>query len=48
MSEYDATYKIGGTTIYVVAPQITEDEREKRLEDVKSIIRRIWIELHQE
>ncbi|EGK12470.1 hypothetical protein HMPREF9374_1537 [Desmospora sp. 8437] len=48
MQKYDATYQIGGTTIHVVAPNITDEERRRRLEGIKRIIRRIWIELHQE
>jgi hypothetical protein len=36
-------YKIGGTTIYVVAPKITEEERIERLEEIKSQIRLLWL-----
>ncbi|GGA37374.1 hypothetical protein GCM10007416_07850 [Kroppenstedtia guangzhouensis] len=47
-TKYTATYQIGETTVHIVAPDITEEEREKRLEEIKRIIRRIWMELHQE
>lgn len=34
----DATYHIGNTTIHIVAPKITEEERQKRLEEIKQLI----------
>ncbi|MDQ0417064.1 hypothetical protein J2Z48_001236 [Croceifilum oryzae] len=34
----DATYSIGNTTIHVIAPKITEEERLARLEDIKKLI----------
>ncbi|SDZ00126.1 hypothetical protein SAMN05444416_11185 [Thermoactinomyces sp. DSM 45892] len=37
-TEYDATYKIGNTTIHVVAPKITEEEKQRRLEEIKCTI----------
>ncbi|WP_169713555.1 hypothetical protein [Paludifilum halophilum] len=44
--EHDATFKIGNTTIFVVAPKITEEERQARLEEVKQVIWIIWRELY--
>ncbi|PTM59588.1 hypothetical protein [Desmospora activa] len=47
MQKYDATYQMGGTTIHIVAPRITEEERQRRLNEVQRVIRLIWIEIHQ-
>ena len=44
--QYDAMYKIGGTTVYIVAPKLTDEERERRLEEIKQIIIRLWQEIH--
>lgn len=44
--EYDAMYQYGGTTVYVVAPKLTDEERERRLEEIKRIILHLWQEIH--
>lgn len=41
----DAMYQFGKSTIYVVAPQITEEERKKRLNEIKQVILHIVREL---
>lgn len=41
--QYSNVYQIGGTTIYVVAPQITDEERKERLEEIKRQIWLIWM-----
>ncbi|SMO63805.1 hypothetical protein [Melghirimyces algeriensis] len=43
--EYDATYQIGNTTIHIVAPDLTEEERQRRLEEVKKVIWSLWVEV---
>ncbi|MFD1425469.1 hypothetical protein [Kroppenstedtia sanguinis] len=45
--QYDATYQIGGSTIHVIAPQITEEERQRRLDEVQRVIWTIWNELEK-
>ncbi|SFI99610.1 hypothetical protein [Thermoflavimicrobium dichotomicum] len=35
---YDKTYHIGGTTIHIVAPKISEEEKEKRLKEIARVI----------
>jgi hypothetical protein len=40
--QYSKVYQIGGTTIYIVAPQITDEERLERLEEIKRQIWLIW------
>ncbi len=42
-TKYTATYQIGRTTVHIVAPDITEEDG-KRLEEIKRIIRGIWME----
>ncbi|MDQ0416734.1 ribosome recycling factor [Croceifilum oryzae] len=39
----DATYNFGNTTINVFAPKITEEERQKRLEEIKQLIMKLRI-----
>jgi len=36
--------KVGQTKIQIVPPNITEEERRKRIDDVKHLIIRLWIE----
>ncbi|MXQ52419.1 hypothetical protein [Shimazuella alba] len=43
--QYSNVYQIGGTTIYVVAPQITDEERKERLEEIKRQIWLIWMNM---
>lgn len=38
--KYDATYQYGGTTVHIVAPKLTDEEREQRLAEIQ---RTIWI-----
>lgn len=40
--QYSKVYQIGETTIYIVAPQITDEERLERLEEIKRQIWLIW------
>lgn len=40
--KYDATYFIGNTTVHVVAPQITEQEKKRRLDEIQKINWVIW------
>lgn len=47
LKEYDATYQTGGTTVHVVAPRITEEERQDRLNEVQQVIWTIWNELER-
>lgn len=47
LKEYDATYQTGGTTVHVVAPRITEEERQDRLNEVQQVIWTIWNELEK-
>lgn len=41
-------YQIGGTTIYVVAPQITDEEKLERLEEIKKQIWLLWMYMIQD
>jgi hypothetical protein len=43
--QYNNVYQIGGTTIYVVAPQVTDEERVERLEEIKRQIWFIWMNM---
>jgi ribosome recycling factor len=45
--QYSKVYQIGGTTIYIVAPQITEEERMERLKEIKHQIWLIWLNMSQ-
>lgn len=40
--KYDATYQYGGTTVHIVAPKLTDEEREQRLAEIQSIIWNLW------
>ncbi|SFJ82417.1 hypothetical protein [Thermoflavimicrobium dichotomicum] len=42
--QYDKTYRIGGSIVHIVAPRISDEEREKRLEEVARVI---WMLLDQ-
>jgi hypothetical protein len=46
--QFSEIYQIGGTTIYVVAPQITDEVRIERLEEIKRQIWFIWMKLISE
>lgn len=37
--QYDRTYRFGNSTVHIVAPDITDFERKRRLEEVQSVIR---------
>ena len=39
---YDKKRKIGNTTVYVVAPKITEEEKQKRLQHLCKVIESIY------
>lgn len=41
----DATYQIGKTTIHIVAPKISTEEKNMRLEEIKQLIWRLWLSL---
>ncbi|SFT03877.1 hypothetical protein [Marininema halotolerans] len=42
------TYKIGNTTIYIEGPDITNEEREQRIYEIKKIIWENWCEMRVE
>ncbi|PTX53962.1 hypothetical protein C8P63_12418 [Melghirimyces profundicolus] len=42
VNQYDATYFIGNATIYVVAPRISWEERQKRLDHIQRINWILW------
>ena len=39
--------KVGQTKIQIIPPIISEEERRKRLDDVKHLIIRLWIETQE-
>lgn len=41
------TYQIGNTTIHVVAPEVSKEERQQRLEEIKRIIWVMWNDVHK-
>ncbi|TCP65796.1 hypothetical protein [Baia soyae] len=41
----DVTYQIGKTTIHVVPPKITEEERNIRIEELKKLILSLWLSI---
>lgn len=41
LEQYDKKYIFGNTIVYIVSPQITEDEKKKRWENVCKIASRI-------
>ncbi|MFC7441409.1 hypothetical protein [Laceyella putida] len=42
---FAATYRVGKTMIHIVPPQITEVERERRINEVKKVIISILYQL---
>ncbi|MFA6809251.1 MAG: hypothetical protein WCR27_09700 [Eubacteriales bacterium] len=47
--EYDATYKIGNTTVHVVAPPpMTEEEKQRILKEFHQAGYEIWQEIIEE
>ncbi|SDZ23962.1 hypothetical protein [Thermoactinomyces sp. DSM 45892] len=44
----DVTYKIGKTTIHLVPPRITEEERNIRIEELKRLILSLWLSIDHE
>lgn len=47
MQKYDKKYTFGNTTVYVVAPKITEEEKTKRWETVCNIAAAIINEIQK-
>ncbi|MCS1350277.1 hypothetical protein [Mechercharimyces sp. CAU 1602] len=43
----DMTLQVGGTTINIIAPKITEEERVERLDEVQRVIWRLWLDIEQ-
>ncbi len=41
---YDKKYVFGNTTVYVVAPKITEEEKQRRWESFREIATQIFLE----
>lgn len=41
----DATYKIGKTTIHIVAPRITTEEKDIRIEGIKQLVWELWLQV---
>ncbi|WP_181737788.1 hypothetical protein [Thermoactinomyces mirandus] len=39
---FDKTYRIGNTTIHIVAAEQTDEERQERLAEVVRVIELIW------
>jgi len=39
---YDATYQFGNTTVHVVAPKITEEENQRRLDEIQRVAWVLW------
>ncbi|RAL25699.1 hypothetical protein [Thermoflavimicrobium daqui] len=35
---YDKTYQIGGSTVHIVAPKISEEERQRRLKEIARVV----------
>lgn len=42
-TDFDKTYRIGNTTIHIVAIKQTDEERQERLAEIVSIIEMIWL-----
>ncbi|MGA8943452.1 MAG: hypothetical protein WB502_12185 [Thermoactinomyces sp.] len=42
-TDFDKTYRIGNTTIHIVAAKQTDEERQERLAEIVSIIEMIWL-----
>ncbi|MBA4541733.1 MULTISPECIES: hypothetical protein [Thermoactinomyces] len=40
---FDRTYRIGNTTIHIVAAKQTEEEKDRRLSEIIEIIEMIWL-----
>ncbi|WP_139179456.1 hypothetical protein [Lihuaxuella thermophila] len=38
----DRQYRIGKTTIEIIAPNITDEERESRINELQCMIRLLW------
>lgn len=41
-ARYDATYQFGNTTVHVVAPKITEEENQRRLDEIQRVAWVLW------
>lgn len=42
VERYDATYQFGNTTVHVVAPKITEEENQRRLDEIQRVAWVLW------
>jgi hypothetical protein len=42
VNRFHQRYKIGNTTVEVVAPHITEEERRRRLEEMQKVAWMVW------
>ena len=42
VERYDATYQFGNTTVHVVAPKITEEENQRRLNEIQRVAWVLW------
>ena len=40
--QYDATYQFGNTTVHIVAPKITEEENQRRLDEIQRVAWVLW------
>ena len=40
--QYDATYQLGNTTVHVVAPRITDEEHQRRLDEIQRVAWILW------
>ncbi len=48
MQEKGRVYQIGNTTIELIAPQISEEEREERLAEIERVVWMIWSSLSED
>jgi hypothetical protein len=42
-TDFDKTYRIGNTTIHIVAVKQTNEEKDQRLAEIIKIIEMIWL-----
>jgi len=43
MSMVSQSYKIGNTTIQIIPPEITEEERNARLREIAKLVWKLWL-----
>jgi hypothetical protein len=40
---YTKTYQMGGTSVHIIAPNISKDERDIILERIRKVARTLWL-----